>query len=163
VEFHVAPVVLRDVLADVDALVTPQMAAKGLTFSLEQCEPGLVALGDREKIQQVVLNLLTNAIKFTGAGGRIEVSCTGDDTHVRVRVADSGRGISPEKLASIFQPFVQIDRQLTAESQQGVGLGLAISRDLARGMGGGDLMVESVEDQGSTFTLLLPADGGRES
>jgi signal transduction histidine kinase len=162
VEFHVAPVVLRDVLADVDALVTPQMAAKGLTFSLAQCEPGLVALGDREKIQQVVLNLLTNAIKFTGAGGRIEVSCTGDDTHVRVRVADSGRGISPEKLASIFQPFVQIDRQLTAESQQGVGLGLAISRDLARGMGG-DLMVESVEDQGSTFTLLLPADGGRES
>jgi PAS domain S-box-containing protein len=158
VEFEVAPVRLCEVLADVDALVTPQMAAKGLTFSSEQCDPRLVASGDREKIQQIVLNLLTNAIKFTGAGGRIRVGCGGDGQEVRVRVADTGRGISPEKLASIFQPFVQIDRQLTAESQQGVGLGLAISRDLARGMGG-DLTVESVADEGSTFTLVLPAAG----
>jgi signal transduction histidine kinase len=72
-----------------------------------------------------------------------------------VRVADTGRGIAPEQLERIFQPFVQVDSRL-ARTQEGVGLGLAISRDLARGMGG-DLTVESEVGTGSTFTLTLPA------
>jgi signal transduction histidine kinase len=74
---------------------------------------------------------------------------------VCIRVADTGRGIAPEKLAMIFDPFVQVDARLT-RTQEGVGLGLAISRDLARGMGG-DLTVDSKLGVGSTFTLVLPS------
>jgi PAS domain S-box-containing protein len=154
VEFNVSDVPVRELLADVDALVTPQMAAKGLRYQTDTCSEQLAVRGDREKIQQVLLNLMTNAIKFTDVGS-ITIACRSDGPTVRIRVSDTGRGIAPEKLASIFQPFVQIDRQLTSESQQGVGLGLAISRDLARGMGG-DLTVESTLGEGSTFTLALP-------
>ena len=68
---------------------------------------------------------------------------------------DTGRGIPPDRHERIFEPFVQVDRHLTAASQQGVGLGLAISRDLARAMGG-DLTVESAPGEGSTFRLVLP-------
>ena len=78
---------------------------------------------------------------------------------VRVRVSDTGRGIAPEQLERIFDPFVQVDRRRTHESQQGVGLGLAISRDLARGMGG-DLVAASAPDGGSAFTLTLPGANG---
>jgi signal transduction histidine kinase len=78
---------------------------------------------------------------------------------VWVRVADTGRGIPAEQLQAIFEPFVQLDRHLSRESQQGVGLGLSISSDLARLMGGA-LTVESVYGEGSTFTLVLPADDG---
>jgi signal transduction histidine kinase len=73
-----------------------------------------------------------------------------------VRVRDTGRGIPPDQLERIFEPFVQLDRHRTHESQQGIGLGLAISRELARGMGG-DLTVASRPGAGSTFTLTLPA------
>jgi signal transduction histidine kinase len=72
---------------------------------------------------------------------------------VSVTVQDTGRGIAPEKLASIFEPFVQVDRRFKRE-QEGIGLGLAISRELARAMGG-DLTVESVEGEGTTFDLRL--------
>jgi signal transduction histidine kinase len=74
---------------------------------------------------------------------------------VAFAVADTGRGIPPDQLERVFEPFVQVDRHRTHASQQGVGLGLAISRDLARGMGG-DLMLASVDGAGSTFTLTLP-------
>jgi signal transduction histidine kinase len=108
----------------------------------------------------VLQNLLTNAVKFTARGGRVAVACEhdADARLVRVRVADSGRGIPADKLDAVFEPFVQVDRHRTHESQQGVGLGLAISRDLARGMGG-DLTAESVVGEGSTFTLTLPGAG----
>jgi signal transduction histidine kinase len=110
---------------------------------------------DEEKTRQILLNLVTNAIKFTDSGGSVRVSYHRAGGGVRVSVRDTGRGIAPEQQRRIFDPFVQVDRHLTAESQQGVGLGLAISRDLARGMGG-DLGVESVPGEGSTFTLWLP-------
>ena len=86
------------------------------------------------------------------------MSCDLEDAWVCIHVRDTGFGISPERLEAIFDPFVQVDRHLTQASQQGVGLGLAISRDLARRMGG-DLSAESVEGEGSTFILELPASG----
>jgi len=113
---------------------------------------------DEDRVKQILSNLLTNAVKFTDEGGRIVVACDVPDparTMVRVRVHDSGRGIPGDKLAAIFEPFVQVDRHLTRDSQQGVGLGLAISRDLARAMGG-ELTVTSTVGEGSTFALLLP-------
>ena len=132
------------------------MAQRGLTYQSSRGESGLAVRADAEKTRQILLNLVTNAIKFTEPGGTIRVSYHRADGGVRIRVSDTGRGIAPEQQARIFDPFVQVDRHLTAESQQGVGLGLAISRDLARGMGG-DLGVLSAPGEGSTFTLWLPA------
>jgi signal transduction histidine kinase len=82
------------------------------------------------------------------------VSCTVGARQVAIAVADTGVGIAADKLPSIFEPFVQVDQRLT-RPHEGVGLGLAISRDLARGMGG-DLTAESTIGVGSTFTLRLP-------
>jgi signal transduction histidine kinase len=163
----VTDVELGPLVADVEALVGPQLAAKGLAFEHDGCapprdaadapDPPHAARADAEKVRQILLNLLTNAVKFTEGGGRIALVCATDPRGgiVRLRVTDTGRGIPADQLERIFQPFVQVDRHRTPGSQQGVGLGLAISRDLARGMGG-DLTAESTLGLGSTFTLTLP-------
>ena len=142
-----------------EALVYPQMQAKGLRYSYGGCDATLALRADGEKLQQILLNLLTNATKFTDRGGevRLETEAAGD--FVRVRVRDTGVGIAADKLSLIFDPFVQVDSQYT-RTRDGVGLGLAISRDLARGMGG-ELTVESALGIGSTFTLSLPSAAGR--
>jgi len=162
VEYHITGVELAALLADIEPLMAPQIAARGITYDHDGCasdspdRPHRVS-ADPEKLRQVLLNLLTNAVKFTEPGGRIAVRCETDVAAgvVRVRVSDTGRGIPPEQLDRIFEPFVQVERHRMHESQQGVGLGLAISRDLALGMGG-TLTAESTVDVGSTFTLTLP-------
>jgi PAS domain S-box-containing protein len=162
VGLHLEPVLVRDVIGDVLPLVEPQLAARGLTLRVQLPDDADVTTSvpvraDREKLGQVLLNLLGNAVKFTPAGGRIDVRLDlgePDDTHVRLCVADSGVGIPPEKVESIFEPFVQVDSSLTRETG-GTGLGLAISRELVRGMGG-DIEVESVIGDGSTFVVRLP-------
>jgi signal transduction histidine kinase len=100
------------------------------------------------------LNLLSNAIKYTSAGGKITIQCSASAQSASIAVQDTGRGVPQEKLESIFEPFVQLGRSLSSP-HEGMGLGLAISRDLARAMGG-DLTVSSVVGRGSTFTLTLP-------
>ena len=159
VELRIAPLSAADTVAGVEALVAPQVREKKIRYLAEVRDPSLVAVGDAEKVQQVLLNLLTNAVKFTEPGGRIRVTCGPDaDGMVCIEVEDSGRGIPADKLETIFEPFVQVDRHLTQESQQGVGLGLAISRDLARAMGG-DLTAASEPGRGSRFRLTLPSGG----
>ena len=154
VEYAIADVSLADALAALEPMVAPQLRAKGIGYAARVCDPQLTVRADPEKLQQIVLNLVTNAIKFTAAGGSVAVECETGGGAVRVRVRDTGVGIPPERLASIFDPFVQGDRTLSRPNE-GVGLGLAISRDLARGMGG-DIEVESAVGQGSVFTLVLP-------
>ncbi|HEY0779391.1 MAG TPA: ATP-binding protein [Gemmatirosa sp.] len=168
VEYDVRAVDVRDVLADVVPLVEPQLTAKGLVFDVrvpDDAAPNAPPLvwADREKLGQVLVNLLSNATKFTdarhpvtGAPGRVVVQVTtraGIDAAVFLRVVDTGRGIPREKQEAIFEPFVQV-RTGYAHATEGTGLGLAISRDLARGMGG-DLRVRSREGEGATFTLTL--------
>jgi signal transduction histidine kinase len=112
-------------------------------------------IADREKLRQIMLNLLSNAIRYTPAGGRITLSMRpSDDKHVEIRVEDTGPGIPESRREHVFEPFVQLDRSL-AQPQEGLGLGLAISRDLARGMHG-DLTVGSNVGGGASFTLVLP-------
>ena len=152
--YDMRDVVVDDILAGCEALVAPQAHARGLSLRRTPCPPELAVRGDPEKIQQVVLNLLSNAIKFTDAGGTITLGCQVVDRYAHIVVSDSGRGISAEHLARIFEPFVQVDARLI-RTTDGVGLGLAISRDLARGMGG-DLTVDSRLGVGSTFTLAVP-------
>jgi signal transduction histidine kinase/DNA-binding response OmpR family regulator len=142
-------------LAEADGLCALQAKAKGLTLTVAQCDGDIVVAADAERFQQILLNLITNATKFTLAGGRIDVICDVHANAVRIRVKDTGVGVRPVDIERVFEPFVQIDRHLTSSTQQGVGLGLSISRELARAMRG-DLTLESTEGAGSTFTLTLP-------
>ncbi|HEX2778761.1 MAG TPA: PAS domain-containing protein [Gemmatimonadaceae bacterium] len=153
VHYAMAEVVVRDALGEAEGLVMPQARARGLTLAVAPCPETTKAHADAEKLRQVLLNLLSNAVKFTDAGGRVDVECEEEREVVRIRVRDSGIGIHAEKLDAIFEPFVQVRSDLT-RTAEGVGLGLAISKDLARGMGG-DLTVESELGRGSTFTLTL--------
>jgi len=150
------------------ALIRPQAAAKGVTMTAE-CEGDRDApyVGDEQRVRQVLVNLLSNAVKFTPPGGRVVVHCahrtqlpphaeaTGSGPWSGITVEDTGVGIAPEMLQRIFQPFVQAERGYT-RAHAGTGLGLSISRRLARMMGG-DLTVESVQGEGSRFTLWLVA------
>jgi len=149
----VKDVQIRELLQSVEPLVLPQLMSKGLKFRAETCSDDLRASADPEKLEQILLNLLSNAIKFTPAAGSIHLSCESTSSHVMIRVADTGRGIPPEKQDRIFEPFVRVDEGFT-RTTEGTGLGLAISRNLARAMGG-ELAVESTPGAGSTFTITL--------
>jgi signal transduction histidine kinase/DNA-binding response OmpR family regulator len=152
---HLISIEVNPVLAEVEGLCALQAKAKGLTLTVEQCERELLVTADAERFQQILLNLITNAIKFTPTHGSIGVTCDDNAGMVRVRVSDTGVGVRLVDIDRVFEPFVQIDRHLTTATQQGVGLGLSISRELARAMRG-DLTLQSSEDVGSTFTLTLP-------
>ena len=156
IQFTLVPVRLAELLNGLDALIGPQMQAKSLRFTVNACDPTISVLADSEKLRQIMLNLLTNALKFTEPGGEVTISCAPAGAYVAIAVADTGRGIAADGLASIFEPFVQIDRHITPATEQGVGLGLAVSRELARGMRG-DLQVTSEFGVGTTFTVRIPA------
>jgi PAS domain S-box-containing protein len=157
VSFDVGPVAAAETIESVVALMLPQAESKRISLSAACGPEELVIRADRTKVDQILLNLVSNAVKFTPAGGRIVVRCTTSEPHLRIDVEDSGIGIPAEKLEAIFEPFVQVGRSLSNPGE-GTGLGLAISRDLARAMGG-DLTVTSEPNVGSTFTLTLPRDG----
>ena len=149
------PLAVDPFLASLDSLVEPQAATKSLTLDYVPCDPSLAAEADSEKLRQILLNLVSNAIRYTGPGGRVTLSADAmDESRVAITVTDSGIGIPEESLEQIFEPFVQLDRSLT-RVRDGIGLGLSISRDLARGMGG-DLTVESRLAEGSRFSIILP-------
>jgi len=156
-DYRLVSVKLSELAEAVLPMIEPQLSARSLTWSLD-VPADLIARADREKAEQILLNLLSNASKFTPAGGHVRVEGARDpkeQSRVLLRVIDTGIGIPREKLAEVFEPFVQVETSRTGRSE-GTGLGLAISRDLARGMGG-DLTVDSEEGRGSTFTLALPA------
>ncbi len=156
VEYDLARVAVREVLAEMEALVLPQIKQAELRFQYHPCPSDLYVRADSEKMRQIILNLLSNAIKFTPAGGSIGIDCGARGKTGYIVVRDTGPGIPPEKVDAIFQPFVQLGRT-TTERQAGTGLGLAISRDLARAMHG-DLTVKSTVGQGAAFSLELPLD-----
>ena len=144
---------LFDVLKGLEEFVEPQLREKHVEFSMRNEAVGILARGDPDKVRQILINLLSNSIKFTPEGGHIDIVCTASDTMVCIAITDDGIGIPEDKLDAIFEPFVQVGREFSTP-QGGTGLGLAISRDLARRMGG-DIEVESEFGKGSTFTLTL--------
>ncbi|HXG71854.1 MAG TPA: ATP-binding protein [Gemmatimonadaceae bacterium] len=150
------------------ALIQPQAAAAGLELTVAPVsEPAPIYLGDNERVRQIIVNLLSNSVKFTDSGGKVSIELDAPESpdkaarlqpnrkYVCFRICDTGSGIAEEKLQSIFDPFVQAESG-HARTREGSGLGLTISRRLARLMGG-DLTVKSEVDIGSTFTLWLPA------
>ncbi|HJU69850.1 MAG TPA: HAMP domain-containing sensor histidine kinase [Gemmatimonadaceae bacterium] len=147
---------LERVLERVEAIVAEQFEKAGVAYTREPGPVGMTVCGDADRLQQILLNLLGNASKFTPSGGQVSVRWSTDGQQVHIAVADTGRGIPEELLSQIFEPFVQVNREIDARAHKGIGLGLAISRELARAMGG-DITVQSAVGQGSTFIVALPA------
>jgi signal transduction histidine kinase len=161
VAYAIEHVSLVPIVESVVELLAPLGSTNGLSFDVVSttatgAEP-IVVQADAEKLNQILSNVVGNAIKFSPSGGRIVVEvarCATDASLASVSVRDPGVGIPPAKLASIFEPFVQLGGN-SASQRDGVGLGLSISRTLARGMGG-DLTATSEVCVGSTLTLTLP-------
>ena len=154
VQYDVIEVPVRALMSDLDAIVGSLARAKSLAYSCRLPAGSVYVRTDPDKLRQILVNLVSNSVKFTEAGGHISVRCTEKKDAVTIEVQDTGRGIPPDKLDAVFEPFVQLDSGLT-RTTEGTGLGLAISRGLARGMGG-DLTARSELGVGSVFTLTLP-------
>ena len=157
-EFRLVDLAVADIIADLAPLIEPQLSMKSLRYEVRLPETKVMVRADREKVQQVLLNLLSNATKFTNPGGTVTIDVAeraGAAGYIFLRVTDTGKGIPPDRIEQIFEPFVQVD-VTGIRTAEGVGLGLSISRELARGMGG-DLRARSRLGKGSTFTLTLQA------
>ncbi len=155
-ELDARDIVVRDIISDVQTLVEPQALAKRLhvvATARDTADCELTTYADPEKTRQILVNLLSNAIKFTEPGGHITIMCEACDDRVSIHVADTGCGIRDGYLSAVFEPFVQVGDP--SSKRDGTGLGLPISRDLARAMGG-DITVTSQLGHGSAFTLTLP-------
>src|SRR6266550_4546969 len=149
---------LHNALDALEPQVRPELLQKNLSLSYDPGDPQLEVVADPTKLRQIVLNVLGNAIKFTPIGGRIALDVLRDGAIARIRVIDSGIGVAAENLEQVFEPFFQVDTGTTRE-YPGVGLGLAISRDLARAMGG-DVTIESTLGKGSVVSIALPIARG---
>ena len=153
--YQIGDVFAHQVLGVLESLTAPQRAAKRLTYDASGCDQRLLFHADKQKLVQILLNVLSNAVKFTPDDGRITVSTTRvSDDLAAISVSDTGLGMSPEELALVFEPYVQFDNALSRE-HKGTGLGMPISREMARAMGG-DLVATSRPGAGSVFTLTLP-------
>ena len=154
--YDVRDLAVAEALELVAGVMRPQVEAKQLALTIAPTSPELVVRADPERLQQILINLLTNAIKFTETG-TLTLGAADAGEQVRITVQDTGIGIPADKLADVFDRFVQVDLSLTRRAG-GMGPGLAIARDLARGMDG-ELAVASIEGEGSVFTLTLPRGG----
>jgi PAS domain S-box-containing protein len=138
------------------ALLRSKAAAKGVKLTqAAPCNPPLLR-GDARRIKQAVVNLLTNAIKFTPAGGSVEISASWSEEGMAVTVTDTGIGIALDDLERVMKPFVQVENWL-ARKHEGAGLGLAITKSICE-LHGGTLVLESILGQGTLARILLPAD-----
>jgi signal transduction histidine kinase len=153
-EVHLETIDVAELAVETCRLVEPLAVQKSLTFDYDGPTERLFIKSDGGKVRQILLNLLSNAIKFTERGG-VSVRVTDEGQEVSLEVRDSGVGIAPDQLDRIFEPF----RQATSTGPRrhgGTGLGLTVSRELARLLGG-DISVASVPHHGSTFTFRVPA------
>jgi PAS domain S-box-containing protein len=152
---NVEAVDVPQILKDSVATVMPAADAKGLRIETVIDPSASPVSGDRDRLQQIVWNLLSNAIKFTPRGGKVQVRLSAVNSHIEVAVCDTGRGISPEFLPHVFERFRQSDATFSRE-QGGLGLGLAIAKELAELHGGTVRAASDGPGLGATFTLMLP-------
>ena len=141
-------------LTELVARHTPSAASKDLTLSLEKPDEPVCEETDPARLEQVIGNLVENAVKFVPAGGRIDLSMDSCDDWLTIRVADTGPGIPSAAVARIFDRFYQVP-PADGQSRKGMGLGLYISREIVRGLGG-DISVETQAGRGCAFTVRLP-------
>lgn len=157
--FTVREVPLSSLIEEALLLITPRAAGSQVEIATSLEKTTMNVCCDRHRMIQIVVNLVVNAVKFSPPGGTVSLDARETNVHgqrfVELEVRDSGKGIPPDKLELIFEPFVQVESGFTRNSE-GVGLGLAISRSLARGMGG-DITVSSEEGRGASFVVRMPA------
>jgi PAS domain S-box-containing protein len=149
------PISLPKVLLDCQAMIEPQAQKSGIRMSFPQFDRPVFVKADRTRVKQVLVNLLSNAIKYNRAGGTVEIRCRAITAErIRISVQDTGEGLSPEKLAQLFQPFNRLGQEASAE--EGTGIGLVVSKRLAELMGG-EIGVDSSVGVGSVFWIELHA------
>ncbi|HEY8850979.1 MAG TPA: MASE1 domain-containing protein [Gemmatimonadaceae bacterium] len=147
------PVLVCELLDSLEPILHPDLVRRELTFVWNGCDRALAAQADPVRLRQILLNVLGNAIKFTPPHGHIELSAVRTADRVSICVSDTGIGIPADKIGRVFEPFFQVQSGTTRE-YAGVGLGLAISRDFARAMGG-EIEVESAREEGCVVTIEL--------
>jgi signal transduction histidine kinase/ActR/RegA family two-component response regulator len=135
--------------------VHPAFEAKGVQLEMVWDAASVRIVGDENRLQQVFWNLLSNAMKFTPKGGRVQITVKRIESQARIIVSDTGEGITPEFLPQVFEPFRQADGSIT-KGQGGLGLGLAIVRRLVEMHGGAISVMSGGRGQGATFTVSIP-------
>jgi PAS domain S-box-containing protein len=156
------PVELTPVIQAAIDTLRPAAEAKAITLDISLHETAGLVAGDRDRLQQIIWNLVSNAIKFTPKDGRVEIRLAQVDSHLEVSVRDNGIGINQQFLPYVFERFRQADSSMT-RTHGGLGLGLAIVRYLVE-LHGGTVSAESEgEGQGALFTVSLPLKGAREA
>jgi signal transduction histidine kinase len=153
VQMRPEPVDLCRVAAEAAAIIEPMAAKKGLRLQVETPRDPLPLETDSQKVRQILLNLMGNAVKFTEEG-EVRLKVCAEEAEICLRVRDTGIGISPEDMERVFEPFVQSEAVMTRRFG-GTGLGLSLSRSLAH-LVGGELTAESTPGRGSEFVLRLP-------
>jgi signal transduction histidine kinase len=157
-DWHIQPMDIPEIISQAKASTAPLFEEKPLALDIELPDRLPRVNGDRDKILQVVINLISNAVKFTSEGA-VTVSATRVPKAILIRVADTGIGIAPEDHALVFEKFRQVGDPLT-DKPSGTGLGLAISKEIVEHHGG-QMWVESELGKGSSFSFTLPTpDGG---
>jgi len=152
-ELHLQSVELGELVQEVRASIEPLARSKAIVLNTESSRE-LSLIADSAKVKQMLLNLVSNAIKFTPSGGRIDIRVRRLESWVEIAVSDSGIGIAKEDLGRLFAEFQQLDAG-PGRQQEGTGLGLALTKRFAE-LHGGQVIVESELGKGSTFTLRLP-------
>ena len=148
------PVLLSELLAECRAMMEPQAQKRGIGMVFLPLEVLCYVMADRTRLKQVMINVLFNAIKYNQAGGHVTVQCTlAQPDAVRICVRDTGRGLAPEKLAQLFQPFNRLGQEQGTE--EGTGIGLVVAQRLVQLMGG-DIGADSTLGVGSEFWVSMP-------
>jgi signal transduction histidine kinase len=154
IELKRTPLALVPLIQEVACALRPQLEGKGQCLTLELVEALPAVVGDADRLRQILTNLLSNALKYTPAGGRITITARGDAGGVHVAVQDTGIGLAPEDQVQIFTPFFRAQNNAT-QGAGGTGLGLAITRALVE-LHGGAITVASVPGRGSALHCLPP-------
>lgn len=154
VVLEIIPIRVSEAMDHAEHLIQPELRRRQLAYTRHIGDEQLTVLADADKLAQVLLNLLSNAAKYTDTGGDVVLGAERDGGRARIWVRDSGIGIPADQLDRVFHPFFQVHRGRTRK-YGGVGLGLTIARDLARAMGG-DVSIESRVGEGTTVSLHLP-------
>ncbi|MCM2256216.1 MAG: ATP-binding protein [Vicinamibacteria bacterium] len=155
------PVPLAEVMVECQDMIEPQARSHGVTITFAGCDAPLVVLADRTRLKQVLINLLSNAIKYNRPGGAVNVGCdAGAPELIRITVTDTGAGLTPEKLAQLFQPFNRLGQEQGGE--EGTGIGLVVSKRLTDLMHG-RIGAASTVGKGSRFWIELPTSAVAEA
>ena len=154
------PVLLSEVLAECRSMMEPQAQQRGIGMVFLPLEAPCFVMADRTRLKQVMINVLFNAIKYNQVGGHVTVKCTlTPDDAVRISVRDTGRGLAPDKLAQLFQPFNRLGQEQGTE--EGTGIGLVVTQRLVQLMGG-DIGADSTLGVGSEFWVSMPLTKARQ-